>query len=194
MSIVDRGRMFRAWDADSTHQRMAGLASWAAFSARWRAHQGLPLLHPMDVQYLAPADFCNGLGQPLPPEVQRRRFREYVEAAIASGMAAQQWTAPFPHRHGGLASGELGFVRASGFARWVNGGSGSSDVVYGRADMGRYEPEALSPQRPYGVPVVSEAFVAQSSYWLDSAVVVTDGDDDLADDGWIDGLAWTNEE
>ncbi len=195
-SRVDRARLFRAWDADSAHQRLAGLASWAAFSARWRAGQGLPLLHPLDVQYLTPADFRNGQGQPLPPEVQRRRFREYVAAAIASGGARQVVQLVLTqHRPGGLVSGELGFVRADGFARWLGAGAGggSPDVIYGRADMGRYEPGALSPQRPYGVPVVSEAFVEQSSYWLDGGLPVNDDDEDLADDDWIDASLWMNE-
>jgi hypothetical protein len=62
-----RSLLFRCCDADREHQRLAGIASWAAFSARWRARQGLPLLHPMDVQYLTPQDFCDGCGQPLPP-------------------------------------------------------------------------------------------------------------------------------
>ena len=58
---------FGRFNADVEHQRIAGEASWAAFSARWRARQGLPLLHAMDVQYLTPQDFCNGLGHQLPP-------------------------------------------------------------------------------------------------------------------------------
>ena len=77
-----RGERFQQFNADTVHQRMAGIASWCAFSARWRAHQGLPLLHPMDVQFLTPQDFCNGLGRPLPPTEQRRLFRHYVEAAL----------------------------------------------------------------------------------------------------------------
>src|SRR5438105_14457481 len=73
---------FRQFNANTQHQRMGGVASWAAFSARWRARQGLPLLHPMDVQYLTPQDFRTGLGQSLPAAVQRRLFRQYVEAAL----------------------------------------------------------------------------------------------------------------
>lgn len=180
MNGSDRGACFRAWDADSTHQRLAGLASWAAFSARWRARQGLPLLHPLDVQYLAPADFCNGHGQPLPPEVQRRRFREYVAAAIACGVSVQGPRRG--RRQPGLVSAELGFVRAAGFVRWM--GNRPADYTYGRADMGAYEPGALLPQRPYGVPVVSPTFAAQGMYWLDGEQV--GGDDDEL--GMIPGL------
>ena len=60
MSMFDRQALFRAFNADVVHQQAAGLASWAAFSARWRARQGLQMLHPLDVQYLTPQDFCNG--------------------------------------------------------------------------------------------------------------------------------------
>ncbi|HEV2580787.1 MAG TPA: hypothetical protein VGT44_08040 [Ktedonobacteraceae bacterium] len=183
-SRVDRGHLFRVWDADRAHQRLAGLASWAAFSARWRAHQGLPLLHPMDVQYLSPADFCNGRGQLLPPEVARRRFRDYVEAAIRCGVAMR---APLVgRRRAGLLSADLGFARAAGFARWL--GHHAPDYQYGRVDRPSYEPGALLPQRPYGVPVASNAFATQSAYWLDDAQVGGDGDDDLGDDAWVAGF------
>src|SRR5712671_7288694 len=91
--------LFQQCNAEMAHQRMAGVASWVAFSARWRARQGLPLLHPLDVQYLTPQDFCNGLGHPLPGAAQRRLFREYVAAACATrGMAG---------RRGGLVSTDL---------------------------------------------------------------------------------------
>src|SRR5947207_4032858 len=84
---MNRRRAFERFNADVEHQQLAGAASWAAFSARWRARQGLPLLHPMDVQYLTPQDFCNGLGHPLPPAEQRRLFRAYVEAALQCYLA-----------------------------------------------------------------------------------------------------------
>src|SRR5215470_9041181 len=113
MSLFDRRAMFRAWDADGAHQSMAGVASWVAFSARWRAHHGLPLLHPLDVQYLTPHDFCNGLGCPLSPVVQRRLFREYVRAAIATVVEARTGR----RRRGGLPSAEIALVRSDGFVR-----------------------------------------------------------------------------
>ena len=178
MSRDDRRAVVRQWNADTAHQHLAGVASWAAFSARWRARQGLPLLHPMDVQYLTPGDFRNGRGCPLSPEVQRRLFRRYVDAAIQSGQAAHV------HRSAGVVSAEVGMVRAGGFVRWVRG-SARSDYEYGRADVAPYAPDALLPARPYGVPVVSSTFAAQSSYWLDGSVVRTD--EDGADDSWIDG-------
>ena len=179
MNAYDRQRMVRQWNADTAHQHMAGLASWAAFSARWRARQGLPLLHAMDVQYLTPGDFCNGLGRPLAPEVQRRVFRQYVDAAIQSGQAV------YGHRAAGVVSAELGLVRAGGFVRWMRGRGARADYEYGRLDVPFYAPDALLPARPFGVPVVSSTFAAHFSFWLDGSVV--SGDEDVGDDSWIDG-------
>jgi hypothetical protein len=184
MNGYDRQVAVRQWNADVAHQRMAGLASWAAFSARWRARQGLPLLHPMDVQYLTPGDFCNGHGCPLSPEVQRRLFREYVSAAVQSGQVSH--VRAHGSRSAGIVSAELGLVRAGGFVRWVRGCGARADYEYGRPDVAPYAPDALLPARPYGVPVVSPAFAAHSSYWLDGHVV--SGDEDGADDSWIDAL------
>jgi hypothetical protein len=158
---------FQQYNADSQHQHVAGVASWCAFSARWRARQGLPLLHPMDVQFLTPQDFCNGHGQPLSPTEQRRLFRQYVAAALHLSQEHKQegW-----QEHGGrvavrrplVQSGDLAFVRADGFVRsrhW------RPDFAYGgRADVKRYESEALAPTRLYGIPLTSEGF---PGYWLD---------------------------
>src|SRR5947209_3746683 len=106
---------FRRFNADVEHQRLAGAASWAAFSARWRARQGQPLLHPMDVQYLTPQDFRNGLGQPLPPTEQRRLFRGYVEAALQSYIAVG---ARLAGRRCALPlSADIASIRAEGFVR-----------------------------------------------------------------------------
>src|SRR5947209_4919932 len=110
-----RGDFFERCDEDRAHQQMAGLASWAAFSARWRARQGLPRLCAMDVQYLTPHDFRNGLGRPLAPAEQRRRFRAYVEAAIAQEVTVRVRFAP--KWHVGLRSTDLAFVRCEGFQR-----------------------------------------------------------------------------
>jgi hypothetical protein len=158
-----RAAMFQCFDADSAHQRLAGYASWVAFSARWRARQGLPLLHPLGVQYLTPQDFCNGLGQPLPAAEQRRLFRQYVAAAQRLG--ARQLPLP---------SGDLAYVRAGGCVR---SGVFRSDFVYGREDI-PYEMQAA--RRPYGIPVAS---TLEEPSWLDGAVV---GDeDDNGDESWI---------
>jgi len=157
---------FQQFNADTQHQHVAGVASWCAFSARWRAHQGLPLLHPMDVQFLTPQDFCNVHVQPLPPTDQRRLFRQYVAVTLH-----------LSHNDGGrvaarrpvVESGDLAFVRADGFVRLMQL---RPDVVYGgREDVRAYEPEALAPTRPYGIPVTSAVF---EGYWLDGNTVVGD--------------------
>lgn len=152
---------FGRYNAQWAHQRLAGLASWAAFSARWRARQGLPLLHPLDVQYLTPQDFRNTHGQPLPPTEQRRLFRAYVQAALQM-TAGDVGTGGC--RHSGLVSADLAFVRAQGFQRTLGV---RHDFVYGgRQDVMPYEAEALLPTRPYGIPTTSETF---SPYWLDGS-------------------------
>ena len=154
---------FQQFNADTHHQHLAGVASWCAFSARWRAHQGLPLLHPMDVQFLTPQDFCNGRGQPLPPTEQRRLFRQYVAAALH---LSQEDEAYVVVRRPVVESGDLACVRADGFVRSMQL---RPDVVYGgREDVRMYEPEALLPTRPYGIPVTSPAF---EGYWLDGDTV-----------------------
>src|SRR5206468_1658588 len=157
-----RAARFAQFNADTQHQRMAGCASWAAFSARWRARQGLPLLHPMHVQYLTPQDFRNGLGQPLSPTQQRRLFRQYVEAAMQSYVAVA--TRVLGLRESLPLSADLAFVHADGFQRRMQL---RPDLVYGgRADVGPYESEALLPTRPYGIPTTSCAF---EGYWLDGS-------------------------
>ena len=77
-----RLQTFQRYNTDRGHQHRAGLASWEAFSARWRAKQGLPLLSPLHVQYLTPQDFCSGTGRPLTPAEQRRLFRHYICLAM----------------------------------------------------------------------------------------------------------------
>ena len=168
-----RSRFFQACDADAAHQRMAGLASWAAFSARWRARQGLPLLHPMDVQYLTPQDFCAGQGQPLPPEKQRRLFRQYVQTAM------QFTSSSYGRRRPSSLSSDLAFLRAEGFVRLLGV---RQEYVYGRPDVEPYAPEALAPARPYGIPTTSSTFAA---YWI------PDGSDpdEQGDDSWIIGFS-----
>lgn len=152
---------FRRYNAEYDHQRLAGLASWAAFSARWRARQGLPLLHPLDVQYLTPQDFRNTHGQPLPPTEQRRLFRSYVQVALQMS-AAEAGTSG--RRRPGLVSADPAFVRSQGFQRTLGV---RHDFVYGgRQDVRPYESEALLPTRPYGIPITSETFPA---YWLDGS-------------------------
>lgn len=157
---------FQQYDADSTHQRRAGLASWAAYSARWRARQGLPLLHPMDVQFLTPNDFCNGLGCPLSPTEQRRLFRHYIQVAIGLMPEYAPCTRVAP-RSAVSHSGDLAFVRADGLCRSLEL---SPDLVYGgRDDVRPYERDALLPTRPYGIPTTSPTF---QGYWLDGTAFI----------------------
>src|SRR5258708_39481937 len=126
MNWGDRQAMVRQWNADCAHQQMAGLASWAAFSARWRARQGLPLLHRMDVQYLTPQDFCTCHRQPLPPEKQRRLFRQYVEAALHTASSSSG------RRRPSSMSADLAFVRADGLVRFLGL---RQDYVHGPPDI-----------------------------------------------------------
>jgi hypothetical protein len=168
---------FRRFNADLAHQRLAGVASWAAFSARWRARQGLPLLHPLDVQYLTPQDFCNARGQPLSPTEQRRLFRQYVEAAMhlsnSAGVAGRRRPLPL--------SADIAYLRSDGCVR---SGQFHQHVVYGRADIGPYEHEAFCPTRPYGIPVTSSTV---EPYWL--AISPEGDEDENGDESWIAGYA-----
>jgi len=168
---------FRRCNADLAHQRLAGVASWAAFSARWRARQGLPLLHPLDVQYLTPQDFCNGHGQPLSPTEQRRLFRQYVEAAMhlsdSARVAGRRQPLPL--------SGDIAYIRSDGCVR---SGQFHRDVVYGREDFRSYEHEAWCPTRPYGIPVTSATV---EPYWL--AMSAEGDEDENGDEPWIAGYA-----
>jgi hypothetical protein len=167
--MTSRSERFQQFNADTAHQRLAGIASWCAFSARWRAHQGLPLLHPMDVQFLTPQDFCNGQGLPLHPTEQRRLFRFYVEAALRLPREHESHVAG---RRPIVESGDLAFVRVDGF---VGSSQLRSDFVYGgREDVGLYEPEALAPTRPYGIPATSVGF---EGYWLDGTAVESDDEE-----------------
>ena len=174
-----RGMTFQRFNAEVLHQRMAGVASWAAFSARWRARQGLPLLHAMDVQYLSPQDFCSGSGRPLPPAEQRRLFRAYVESAVqvcvqmaAHGEGAMAGTASRRNRGGN--SGDIASIRATGFIRSFEL---RPDIQYGRYDLPSYDPENIAPTHPYGVPTTSPTFVP---YWLAGM-----NEDEEGDESWI---------
>ena len=166
-----RERFFHKCNEDTTHQRMAGLASWAAFSARWRARQGLPLLHPIDVVFLSPQDFCNGLGRPLSPTDQRRLYRSYVEQAIRIECQMGAIEVRTGRRSALPEGADIAFVRSVGFQRVLGV---RLDMVYGgRDDVRPYDAEALLPTRPYGIPCTSETFPA---YWLKNTEIEADED------------------
>lgn len=169
---MSRQAFFQACNATTEHQRRAGIASWAAFSARWRSHQGLPLLHPMDVQYLTPDDFCSGSGRPLSPVEQRRLFRWYVQQAIEQAAVAQGRMQLA--RRAGLVSGDLAFVRLAGFFHQE---TVRREMLYGRDDLSPWDEENLSPRRPYGIPV-SYPGAAPQAYWIDPALAPPSDDED----------------
>ena len=168
MEPSGRGANFRRLNGQTPHQQMAGLASFLSFSAHWRAWQGLPLLHPADVVYLTPADFCGPLGKPLSPARQRRVFRQYVAAAAQIPLSALRASALASAGRGGRGAGayqggDLAFVRLA--ACWARAEPRGEVVYGGRQDIGRYESEALRPTRPYTVPVASRAFPA---FWCEA--------------------------
>jgi hypothetical protein len=69
-----RRRQCKGWNASRAHQVMAGQATFAAFSARWRAEQGMALLSAEAVRkYLRP-ELIRSLGVPLSPELQVRIY------------------------------------------------------------------------------------------------------------------------
>ena len=168
-SLRGRGANFTECNQETLHQRAAGLASFASFSAHWRAWQGLPLLHASDVVYLTPADFHSSSGKPLPAAKQRRLFRRYVQEAARLPLSALRAEALTVHPSSVAAPGsyqgaDITMVRmAARFAKPVL----HQDYLYGgRDDIAPYEREALLPTRPYGIPVVSEQF---EGYWMSTA-------------------------
>jgi hypothetical protein len=77
-----RRRQCRGWNADYAHQVMAGQATFAAFSARWRAEQGMaPLSAEAVRKYLRP-ELIRSLGAPLPPALQARIYRAWSHSYL----------------------------------------------------------------------------------------------------------------
>jgi hypothetical protein len=91
-----RSAQCQQWNADASHQAMggkaraaqftsesqatAGHASFAAFSARWRAAQGAPPLFAEAVRrYVLPAMIRGPLGQPLSQELQETVWRAWCK-------------------------------------------------------------------------------------------------------------------
>lgn len=94
-----RSAQCQHWNAETSHQVMAGKAraahftaasqaaagqaSFAAFSARWRAQQGLaPLFADHVRQYVTPAMIGTPLGIPLPPALQETIWRAWCAGRL----------------------------------------------------------------------------------------------------------------
>jgi hypothetical protein len=68
----------RAQQFTPEYQQAAAFASWAAFSARWRASQGLgPLSAEAVRKYLTPEQIRGPLGLPLRPDLQATIYRAW---------------------------------------------------------------------------------------------------------------------
>jgi hypothetical protein len=98
------GEQCLAWNSDPAHQRVAGQArarqftkdsqtqagqrSFSAFSARWRASQGLaPLSAEAAVHYVTIEDIRGPLGQPLPAAVRAQVYAAWCSGRLV-GVAA----------------------------------------------------------------------------------------------------------
>ena len=176
---MKRGENLRAYHQDAEHQRRAGQAraaqssndehcrriapdGWWAFSAYWRVHQGLPLLHPSQIQFLTPDDFCGPDGRPLSKRKQRCLFREYMRAATSPPHAPVPANRPSGTPYQG---GDLAFIRLA--HHWATSDVHPRVIYGGRDDIGPYEAESLLPTRPYTIPVShSEGF---QGYFLETA-------------------------
>jgi hypothetical protein len=70
------------------HQRAAGNASWDAFSARWRAGQGIaPLSAEAARKYVTPGQICGPLGVPLSPALQATIHRAWCVGQLVGVLA-----------------------------------------------------------------------------------------------------------
>jgi len=83
----------RGWNADAEHQALAGRASWAAFSARWRAGQGLPPLSVEDARRYVSPDMIGHLGMPLPSELRAAIHRAWCAGQL---LGVPAWLANDP--------------------------------------------------------------------------------------------------
>src|SRR5579859_2172168 len=73
----------RGWNADPAHQQMAGMASWSAFSARWRAAGGLCPLSAAAVRKYVTPDLIRHPFRPLSPELQQDIYRAWCAGMCA---------------------------------------------------------------------------------------------------------------
>lgn len=78
LALMRRVYQCQRWNADPAHQSAAGHASFTAFSARWRAGQGLP---PLTVEaarrYVTPEHLRAMLGILLPSRLQETICRAW---------------------------------------------------------------------------------------------------------------------
>lgn len=89
-----RIRQCQEWNADHGHQVAAGLASFDAFSARWRAAQGMsPLFVEAVRRYVLPAMIRGPLGQPLSAEQQEEIWRAWCAGNL---QAVEAWFSDDP--------------------------------------------------------------------------------------------------
>jgi hypothetical protein len=71
------------WNTDPAHQSAAGHASYTAFSARWRAGQGLPPLTVEAVcRYVTPEHIRAELGILLPSRLQETIYRAWCAGVL----------------------------------------------------------------------------------------------------------------
>ena len=74
----------RGWNADLAHQQRAGMASWSAFSARWRASGGLcPLSAAAVRKYVTPEMIRGACGLLVSPERQQDIYRAWCAGVFA---------------------------------------------------------------------------------------------------------------
>jgi hypothetical protein len=96
-----RAEQCLAWNSDPAHQRLAGQArarqfsreyqvqagqqSFSAFSARWRARQGLaPLSVEAAVRYVTIEDICGPLGESLPAAMRAQVYAAWCTGRLVS--------------------------------------------------------------------------------------------------------------
>src|SRR5690348_18414900 len=73
----------RGWNADLAHQQRAGMASWSAFSARWRASGGLCPLSAAAVRKYVTPEMIRHPFRPVSPERQQEIYRAWCAGMVA---------------------------------------------------------------------------------------------------------------
>ncbi|SRR5579875_650992 len=69
----------RRWNRDPVHQAMAGRASFDAFSARWRAQQGLATLSADAARRYVTPDMIRLLGHEIDPQTRQTIYRGWCQ-------------------------------------------------------------------------------------------------------------------